>query len=136
MNHYSWLVGNLEDGSAFNTVMVLYPPINVAGLKTGYVMRGDKYVNLINVDYPKHFTVTGIAPTSGNATAKFSDKSRAVIDFETKIIFPYTFTDSEGGYDVYEGITSYTFNGIKGYGIAEFSYNQDKDRYQRAFKVR
>jgi len=133
MNHYSWLVGNLEDGTAFNTVMVLYPTINAVGLKTGYHLRDGKYINLLDVDYPRHFTTKGIAPVRGKAMAKFSDKSTAEIEFETKIIFPYQFTDVVGGYDVFEGVTSYTFNGVKGYGIAEFSYNQDKKRYEQAF---
>ncbi|MCL2587206.1 MAG: hypothetical protein FWE31_03115 [Firmicutes bacterium] len=130
MNHYSWLVGNLEDGRAFNACMVLYPAINVKGLRTGYYLPRDKYINLLDVDFPKHFTVTGVAPTHGKATAKFSDKTKAEIEFETKIIFPYRFTDSEGEYLVFEGVTSYTFNGIKGYGIAEFSYNKDRSRYE------
>ena len=133
MNHYSWLVGNLEDGTAFNTVMVLYPTINVTGLKTGYVLKNGQYISLLDVDYPKYFTTKGIAPVKDKVTAKFADKSSAEIEFETKIIFPYQFTDAEGGYDVYEGVTSYTFNGVKGYGIAEFSYNQDKNRYNCAF---
>jgi len=133
MNHYSWLVGNLEDGRAFNTVMVLYPSMNVAGLDTGYILRDGVYTNLLDVRYPKEFTTKGIAPTSGRASAKFSDKSKAEIEFETKIIFPYTFTDAEGGYDVFEGVTTFNFNGIKGYGIAEFSYNQDERRFKEAF---
>jgi|GEM_PF-694145 len=133
MNHYSWLVGNLEDGTAFNTVMVLYPTINKKGLKTGYILREGEYVSLLDVNYPKHYTTSGIAPTKGKVPAKFSDKSVAEIEFETKIIFPYDFTDKNGGYDVYEGITTYTFNGIKGAGIAEFSYNKDKQRYKQAF---
>ena len=130
MNHYAWLVGNLEDYRSFNTVMVMYPTINVKGLKTGYVLENGKYINLLNVDYPKHFTTKGIAPTKGNARAKFSDKSTADISFESKIVFPYTFTDSEGGYNVFECITTFDFNGIKGAGITEFSYNQDKARYE------
>ena len=133
MNHYSWLVGNLEDGRAFNTVMVLYPTMNVKGLDTGYVLKDGVYTNLLDVKYPKEFTTKGVAPTKGLASAKFSDKSKASIEFETKIIFPYTFTDAEGGYDVFEGITSFKFNGIKGFGIAEFSYNKDKRRYEQAF---
>ena len=133
MNHYSWLVGNLEDGTAFNTVMVLYPTINKKGLKTGYVLRDGKYISMLDVDYPTYYTTSGVAPTKGKVPAKFSDNSTAEIEFETKIIFPYQFTDENGGYDVFEGITEYKFNGIKGYGIAEFSYNQDKKRYQEAF---
>jgi len=130
MNHYSWLVGNLEDGRAFNTVLVTYPAIDVLGLKTGYISKGNDYINLLNVKYPKSFTNTGIAPTNGKADAKFSDKSTAEIEFVSKIIFPFTFTDSEGGFNVFESITNYTFNGVKGYGIAEFSYNKDKTRYE------
>ncbi|MCL2556392.1 MAG: hypothetical protein FWE03_05200 [Firmicutes bacterium] len=130
MDHYSWLVGNLEDGRAFNTVLVLYPTINVVGLKTGYITCGKEYVNLLDVDYPKHFITAGKAPLKGNAQAAFSDKSKAEIEFETKIIFPYQFNDNEGGFNVYEGITTYTFNGLKGAGIAEFSYNTDKKRYE------
>ena len=133
MNHYSWLVGCLEDGMAFSTVIVLYPRINVKGLKTGYIVKDGKYINLLDVNYPKHFATDGVAPTQGNATAKFSDKTKACIDFKTRIIFPYTFTDAEGGYNVFECITSYEFNGKKGTGISEFSYNQDKSRYERAF---
>lgn len=133
MNHYSWLVGNLEDGNSFNTVMVLYPSINVKGLKTGYFLRDGRYTSLLDVNYPKSFVTKGIAPTKGKAGAKFADNSNAEIEFETKIIFPYQFTDAEGGFDVFEGITSYTFNGVRGWGIAEFSYNKDKRRYEQAF---
>jgi len=32
-----------------------------------------------------------------------------------------------------KGVTTFTFNGVKGAGIAEFSYNQDKQRYEQAF---
>jgi len=113
--------------------MVLYPTINVKGLKTGYILENGKYNSLIEVDYPKHFTTKGVAPTKGVATARFADKSIAEIQFESKIIFPYTFSDAEGGYNVFESITTFNFNGIKGYGIAEFSYNADKDRYEKAF---
>ena len=133
MNHYSWLVGNLEDGRAFNTVMVLYPTINVTGLKTGYVHEDGKYISLTNVDYPKEFTTKGTAPTKGTAKAKFANKKTANIEFESKIIFPYNFTDNEGGYNIFESITTFYFNGVKGYGIAEFSYNADKKRYENAF---
>jgi len=133
MNHYGWLVGNLEDGRSFNTVMVLYPPINVKGLKTGYVLVNGEYISLIDVGYPKEFTTKGVAPTSGNVPAKFADKSKAQIEFQTKILFPYQFTDAEGGYDVFEGITTFNYNGVQGYGIAEFSYNRDKFRYETAF---
>jgi len=128
MNHYSWLVGHLDDGAYFNAVMVRYPSVNKIGLKTGYVWRDGKYFNLVDANFPKEFTTNGVAPTSGSATAKYSDKTKAKIDFETKIYFPYHFTDVGGGYHVFEGVTTHTFNGIKGYGIAEFSYNQDKNR--------
>jgi len=133
MNHYSWLYGSLADGRAFDTVMVLYPTINVYGIRTGYVLAGGEYQNLLEVDYPKAFATTGVAPRSGTVMAKFSDGMEATIEFATKIIFPFQFTDVNGGYNVFEGVTTFTFNGVKGAGIAEFSYNQDKQRYEQAF---
>jgi len=128
MNHYSWLVGSLVDGNAFNVVTVYYPVINVKGLPTGYHLQGDKYINLKDAQFPRHFKTDGIAPAQGSVTAQFSDKSNVIVDFESKIIFPYVFTDDHGGYNVFECITTFNFNGVKGMGIAEFSYNQDKNR--------
>jgi len=128
MNHYSWLVGHLDDGSYFNAVMVRYPSVNVIGLKTGYIFKDGKYHNLIDAEFPVHFTTDGSAPIKGVANAEYSNDTSAKIEFETRIYFPYQFYDAEGGYDVFEGVTTHTFNGIKGYGIAEFSYNQDKSR--------
>lgn len=133
MNHYSWLVGNLVDGRSFNTVMVLYPTINKTGLKTGYVMENGQYHSLTHVDYPVHFTTKGVAPVEGRATARFVDGTYAVIDFKSSIIFPYTFKDNRGAYNVFECITTFDFNDVKGMGISEFSYNADPRRYQEAF---
>ena len=130
MNHYSWLEGQTEDGRSFNAVMVKYPIINKVGLRTGYYFSDGQYHNLLDVEFPAGYKTRGIAPVSGSVPAWFSDKTRALIDFETKIYFPYTFKDAQGGYNVFEGITTYTFNGIKAYGIAEFSYNQDKSRIE------
>jgi hypothetical protein len=128
MNHYSWLVGNLADGTAFNAVTVYYPAINTIGLSTGYHLVDQKYVPLRRVSFPLEYKTKGLAPTKGSASAQFVNKSKALIEFETKIIFPYQFFDEHGGYNVYEGITKYRFNGIEGWGIAEFSYNQDRSR--------
>jgi len=128
MNHYGWLVGSLEDGRYFNAVMVRYPSVNVIGLKTGYIFENGEYHNLTDADFPVHFTTDGVAPINGEAVAYYSNNETAKIEFDAKIYFPYQFYDDEGGYDVFEGITTHTFNGIKAYGITEFSYNQDKTR--------
>ena len=128
MNHYGWLVGALEDGRYFNAVMVRYPSVNIVGLKTGYIFDGGEYHNLTNANFPKHFTTDSTAPINGSAMAYYSNKVTAKIEFDTKMYFPFQFYDDGGGYNVFEGVTTHYFNGIKGYGIAEFSYNQDKSR--------
>ncbi|MCL2861840.1 MAG: hypothetical protein FWE22_05470 [Firmicutes bacterium] len=128
MNHYAWLVGQLEDGRYFNAVMVRYPSVNVIGLKTGYIFENGIYYSLKNLNFPEHFTTTGIAPVKDSATAEYSNGESVKIDFEAKIYFPYKFYDAEGGYDVFEGVTEHVYNGIKGYGITEFSYNHDRSR--------
>jgi hypothetical protein len=139
MNHYSWLEGQTEDGRSFNTVMVKYPSVNKVGIQTGYHFANGQYHSLLHVGYPSEYKTRGIAPIGGSVPARFADKTRAQIDFDVKFYFPYTFTDIHGGYNVFEGVATYNFNGGKGYpegasvrayGIAEFSYNQDRSRIE------
>jgi len=128
MNHYSWLVGGLQDETCFNLVTVYYPILNKVGLATGYHLKNKEYVPLVESQFPKEQKLAGIAPTSGVATAKFADKTTCKVEFDTTIIFPYVFTDEHGGYNVFECISTFNFNGVKGAGITEWSYNQDRSR--------
>jgi hypothetical protein len=130
MNHYSWLEGQTEDGRSFNTVMVKYPCVNKVGIETGYHFVDGTYHSLLKVDYPKEYKTRGIAPVSGSVPARFTDNTNAHIAFNVKCYFPYTFTDHLGGYNVFEGVATYMFNGVRAFGIAEFSYNQDRSRIE------
>jgi len=123
MNQHKWLSPILEDGTNINVNSVHYPALNVKGLKTGYKMEGDKTINV--VDWVFDGDMTG-----GRFDVKYCNKTEDNCSFKLDIAFPFTFTDKDGSYTIFEGLSSFMINGKQGRGISEFGFNGDKTKYE------
>jgi hypothetical protein len=129
-NRHTWLIGVLEDGTRINVNTVRYPVLNVKGLKTGYRIKDGKKANSTGITFSDALGTSGMPYKTGSYRAKYSDGSSIDCSFKLDIAFPFEFKDKGGSYTIYEGVSAYTANGMKGRGITEFGYNGDKSRYQ------
>ncbi|MCL2375648.1 MAG: hypothetical protein FWC82_03915, partial [Firmicutes bacterium] len=130
MNTYHWLPAIFENGYIYNPNLVRYPAINTRGLITGYKMKDGKWTNIIAVEFPLH-AASGKCPIGGEYTITFEDKQKEVLSFTPEIIFPFHFEDKGGSFEVFAAVSSFSVNGVKGRGSAEFGYHGDKARYEK-----
>jgi len=130
MNTYHWLPAMLENGYIYNPNLVRYPAINTRGLITGYKMKNGIWTNILDVEFPQ-YAHSGKIPIANNLTIIFADKQKEKVSFIPEIIFPFSFKDEGGSFEVFAAVSKFVINGVKGRGSAEFGYNGDKTRYEK-----
>lgn len=131
-NRHTWLIGILEDGTRLNVNAVRYPILNVRGLKTGYKIKDGFKAGTTKVSFSDELGLSGGPYKEGSYKACYSDKSALDCSFKLDIAFPFEFSDKDGSYIIYEGVSGFTCGNLKGRGITEFGYNKDKSRYQNS----
>lgn len=126
MNRHIWLLALMPDGSSINLNFVSYPSMRV--LITGYYQHDGAIESIIDAPGLIHLPVD-LIPQSFKLIAHSVNGKEFVIEVKREAYYPFQFAD--GKYHLYEGLASYTINGQKGRGIAEFGFNDDRKRSGR-----
>ena len=126
-DRYTWIMGVLENGDAINTSFIRYPVLK--HLQAGfYIPQGDKAVSILKATPVEQIKVPnyGNTPEAFGFDVQYVDGSKKRVECKLDFVCPYMF---EGEFNVNEGVSDFTVNGIKGMGITEFSFNKDKSRW-------
>lgn len=120
MNKHFWLMALFEDKSHLNANMVSYPAVK--RLETGYLV-GKTTVCVEEAKIDGDMPSTGV-PKEFSYRAKLLSGKDIVVNCKLEMVFEFHFD----GYTIYEGIGTFEMDGIKGRGVLEFGYNDDKAR--------
>lgn len=131
-DRHCWHIASLSNGKTLNTNMVRYPILSE--LRTGYMIGGEKCLSVLDTTTMDNIGQDGRPPLSFQYETLLTDNKVYKCSAELEAAFPFDF---EGGrYRIYEGIGTYSVEGVPGRGIQEFGYNSDKSRWGRALPKR
>jgi hypothetical protein len=127
MDRHIWLMALLENGDALNVNMVRYP--DVSELQTGYFISEAKTTCVDRVTSMDEIECSGHVPLSFNYLVQLTDGRTFTVTCEKELEFAFPFKG--GAYTIFEGIGSFSIDGIMGRGILEFGFNSDNERWKR-----
>lgn len=126
-DRYAWIMCLLETGEFIHTSLVRYPVLK--HLQAGfYIPKGGKAVSILESTPLEKIAVPscGNTPESLEIDVKYVDGSKKNIKTKLDFVCPFYFDDE---FNVNEGLSDFTVNGVRGRGITEFSFNKDKSRW-------
>lgn len=125
-DRYIWSIVLLENGDFIHTSMMRYPAIS--NLQAGFYISGEKTKSLYYATAMDDLPAIGTVPESFSLFVVYEDGERKQIFAKEDMRFPFFFDDD---YKVVEGVYEFNVDGIRGRGIAEFSFNKDRSRWSR-----
>ncbi|MDL2326798.1 hypothetical protein LJC67_06950, partial [Bacteroidales bacterium OttesenSCG-928-A14] len=130
MDRHIWLTALLETGAIMNVNMVRYPALYE--LQSGYYEHNGKYICIDSATPMNDLTMCVGVPDMLSCAIKLVDDREYIMrcEKETEVVFPF----DDGDYTIYEGIGSFSLNGVKGRGIIEIGFNKDEKRWNRSRK--
>jgi hypothetical protein len=127
MNRHIWLMALLENGDALNVNMVRYP--DISELQAGYFISGGKTTCVDRVTSMDEIECSGHVPLSFKYLVRLTDGRTFTVTCKKELEYVFPFKD--GAYTIFEGIGSFSIDGIRGRGIMEFGFNSDTARWKR-----
>ncbi len=124
-NHWQrhiWFLGILEDGRFFNISVIDYDFIT--GLKAGYLVNGEHTITFYKTHGLDEAGYTYPLPEALEFTLQERKDSPEIL-LKTKMIrfFPFVM---DGVYYIRQSLAEFTYNGVRGMGIAEMGVNIKK----------
>jgi hypothetical protein len=130
MDRYVWLVALLENGDFIHTSLIRYPA--VTEIQAGFYKSGGNTVSILRATSMDALPITGSVPESFAFDIEYVDGTKKHAECKLDFKVPYRF--GGGAYNVGEGVSAFTVNGVKGRGITEFGFNADESRWYREKK--
>lgn len=127
-DRYAWIMCLLENGEFIHTSLIRYPALK--NLQAGfYIPGGGRAVSILESTPIEEIPVPeyGNVPDALEIDVKYVDGSKKNIKTKLDFVCPFFFDDD---FNVNEGFSEFTVNGIKGRGITEFSFNKDTARWK------
>ncbi len=113
-----WIGGLLDDKRAFNISGISY---NFLGdLQAGFLQTGDETVALKSCSSMAEISSKELIPR--NFTVPFTLHNGTTKTMHVKIIDRFLF-EMEDDYQIFEGLSEYTLDGVTGLGVSEFGFN-------------
>jgi len=130
MDRHIWLMALMENSDALNVNMVRYP--SVSDMQTGYLVANGKTICVHEATSMDNMECIGRVPHKFQYMVKLADNRsfNVLCEKELEFIFPF----DNGIYTLFEGIGSFSIDGLKGRGILEFGFNSDSTRWTRREK--
>ena len=126
-DRHLWLVGILENGDFIHTSLIRYPLLNQ--ITAGFYQWDDKTKSILSATKMDSIPTIGKVPDKFEFDATYIDGQTKHIKCKLDFACPYSF--GSGQYTIYEGVSSFEVDGIKGRGITEFGFNKNKSRWFR-----
>lgn len=126
-DRYAWIMCLLENGDFIHTSLIRYPVLK--HLQAGfYIPSGGKAVSILECTPVEKIPVPeyGNAPDSLEIDVKYVDGAKKNMKTKLDFVCPFYFDDE---FNVNEGLSEFTVNGVRGRGITEFSFNKDRTRW-------
>ncbi len=125
-DRYVWTIIVLENGAVYHTSLIRYPFLKE--LRAGFAIENGKTVSLLSSTSMDALPVTGSTPEAFKMQTQYTDGSKRNIECRLDFVVPYYF---KGDFNVNEGFSDFTVDGVRGKGIAEFAFNKDSSRWTR-----
>ncbi len=116
MQQHLWLTALMEDGSFLNVALVRYDFLR--HLISGFQAREKRFNPVRGASSLDEVPSGDPIPSKLEVYVKLRDGMEGPLSVRVNDHVHYPM----GAYDIYEGIASFTFNGINGAGISEFGY--------------
>lgn len=126
-DRYVWLMGMLENGDFIHTSLIRYPC--VSQLQAGFYMSpGKPTTSILKATSMDDLPVTGGVPEKFAFDVKYVNGENVHVECALDFTCPFYFSDD---FNINEGVSDFTVNGIRGRGITEFGFNKDSSRWKR-----
>ncbi len=119
-SRHAWMVGRLEDGRFFNVSAIDYRFID--DLRAAFLWDGNQYITLTVTPSTREFNLREPLPHNLNFFVQMPDNRISEVSVDMLKFFPFVM---DGIYRIRQAKALFTWDGIKGIGIAEMGMHMD-----------
>ncbi len=121
-DRHFWLLGLLEDGRFFNFSLISYG--FVKNLQAAFILDGDQYKTIYRIPAFEYLKFDGLMPKSLSFPVREeADGPQKKLTVNMRTFFPFRMDDV---YYLRQAEAEFTYDGVKGVGIAEMGINPGK----------